>query len=91
MKIQLKKLRQKFFALRDALLAASPCKFLPADLQEGIEENSTKSVPYAGRVFGYEEVEAAVDSTLDFWLTLGEMEKDFSKHLPKGLVISHHY
>ena len=30
------------------------------------------SVPYAGRVFDEDEVEAAVSSTLDFWLTLGE-------------------
>lgn len=29
------------------------------------------SVPYAGRVFNEDEVEAAVASTLDFWLTLG--------------------
>lgn len=29
------------------------------------------SVPYAGRVFNEDEVEAAVSSTLDFWLTLG--------------------
>ena len=29
------------------------------------------TVPYAGRVFTEDEVEAAVSSTLDFWLTLG--------------------
>lgn len=29
-------------------------------------------IPYAGRVFDSSEVEAAVGSTLDFWLTLGE-------------------
>ncbi len=28
-------------------------------------------IPYAGRVFTEDEVEAAVSSTLDFWLTLG--------------------
>ena len=28
-------------------------------------------VPYAGRVFTGDEVEAAVKSTLEFWLTLG--------------------
>ena len=62
MAIQLKKLRQS--SPYTTLLAASPCKVL-ADLQEGIEKAVYKSVPYAGRVFGYEEVEAAVDSTLD--------------------------
>ncbi len=29
------------------------------------------TVPYAGRVFDADEVEAAVSATLDFWLTLG--------------------
>lgn len=29
------------------------------------------AVPYAGRVFDEDEVEAAVSTTLDFWLTLG--------------------
>src|SRR5580698_4213199 len=29
------------------------------------------TVPYAGRVFTEDEVEAAVSATLDFWLTLG--------------------
>jgi CDP-6-deoxy-D-xylo-4-hexulose-3-dehydrase len=28
-------------------------------------------VPYAGRVFTEDEVEAAIGATLDFWLTLG--------------------
>src|SRR5450759_2790321 len=28
-------------------------------------------IPYAGRVFTEDEVEAAVNATLDFWLTLG--------------------
>ena len=30
-----------------------------------------QTIPYAGRVFNQDEVEAAVGSTLDFWLTLG--------------------
>ena len=29
------------------------------------------TVPYAGRVFDAEEMVAAVDAVLDFWLTLG--------------------
>ncbi|HEV3409197.1 MAG TPA: lipopolysaccharide biosynthesis protein RfbH, partial [Chthoniobacterales bacterium] len=43
------------------------------------------TVPYAGRVFTEDEVEAAVSSTLDFWLTLGKegekFEETFSKFL----------
>ena len=38
-------------------------------------------VPYAGRVFNEDEVEAAVGSTLDFWLTLGPEGEAFEKEL----------
>ena len=42
-------------------------------------------IPYAGRVFTENEVEAAVSSTLDFWLTLGSeginMENELSTFL----------
>jgi CDP-6-deoxy-D-xylo-4-hexulose-3-dehydrase len=38
-------------------------------------------VPYAGRVFDEDEVEAAVASTLDFWLTLGPQGDAFEKEL----------
>lgn len=43
------------------------------------------TVPYAGRVFDADEVEAAVGATLDFWLTLGPegeaMEKELATFL----------
>ena len=48
--------------------------FLPDDERKNIRRRKN-TVPYAGRVFGCEEVEAAVDSALEFWLTLGE-ERD---------------
>ena len=42
-------------------------------------------IPYAGIVFTEDEVEAAVSSTLDFWLTLGSeglnMENELSRFL----------
>jgi len=38
-------------------------------------------VPYAGRVFTEDEVEAAVSATLDFWLTLGQQGEAFEKKL----------
>src|SRR2546423_11726132 len=38
-------------------------------------------VPYAGRVFAEEEVEAAVSATLDFWLTLGKEGETFEQEL----------
>ena len=44
-----------------------------------------EAIPYAGRVFTEDEVEAAVSSALDFWLTLGPegaaMEKELASFL----------
>lgn len=39
------------------------------------------TVPYAGRVFNSDEVEAAVAATLDFWLTLGPEGDAFEQEL----------
>jgi CDP-6-deoxy-D-xylo-4-hexulose-3-dehydrase len=46
-------------------------------------------VPYAGRVFTPDEVEAAVGSTLDFWLTLGPEGEAFEKELAGLLGVKH--
>jgi len=45
------------------------------------------TVPYAGRVFSEDEVEAAVNSMLDFWLTLGPEGDAFEKELADLLGI----
>jgi len=45
------------------------------------------SVPYAGRVFTEDEVEAAVSSTLDFWLTLGPEGEAFERELADFLGV----
>jgi len=42
-------------------------------------------VPYAARVFDADEVEAAVDSMLDFWLTFGEHGESLERALAKWL------
>lgn len=47
------------------------------------------TVPYAGRVFTEDEVEAAVSSTLDFWLTLGPEGSAFEKELAGLLGVRH--
>lgn len=47
------------------------------------------TVPYAGRVFNQDEVEAAVSSTLDFWLTLGPEGEAFEKELAGLLGVKH--
>lgn len=47
------------------------------------------TIPYAGRVFTADEVEAAVSSTLDFWLTLGPEGDKFEKELAAFLPVRH--
>ncbi len=47
------------------------------------------TVPYAARVFDTNEVEAAVSSTLDFWLTLGPEGAAFESELAALLGVKH--
>jgi len=44
-------------------------------------------VPYAARVYDHQEVEAAVDASLDFWLTLGEHGARFQRGLANFLGV----
>lgn len=46
-------------------------------------------IPYAGRVFTENEVEAAISTTLDFWLTLGPEGEAFENELAKLLGVKH--
>jgi CDP-6-deoxy-D-xylo-4-hexulose-3-dehydrase len=46
-------------------------------------------IPYAGRVFTEDEVEAAVGATLDFWLTLGPEGEAFEAELAALLGVKH--
>jgi CDP-6-deoxy-D-xylo-4-hexulose-3-dehydrase len=46
-------------------------------------------IPYAGRVFSEEEVEAAVSTTLDFWLTLGTEGAAMERELASFLGVRH--
>ena len=48
-----------------------------------------QTIPYAGRVFDEDEVEAAVGATLDFWLTLGPEGEAFEKELATLLGVKH--
>jgi CDP-6-deoxy-D-xylo-4-hexulose-3-dehydrase len=48
-----------------------------------------QTIPYAGRVFDEDEVEAAVAATLDFWLTLGPEGEAFEKELAAFLGVKH--
>lgn len=46
-------------------------------------------IPYAGRVFTEDEVEAAVSATLDFWLTLGSEGAAMENELAAFLGVRH--
>jgi CDP-6-deoxy-D-xylo-4-hexulose-3-dehydrase len=48
-----------------------------------------QTIPYAGRVFTEDEVEAAVSSTLDFWLTLGPEGEAMEMELAGFMGVKH--
>lgn len=62
----------------------------PGDDGERLEfAGGSDIVPYAGRVFTEDEVEAAVGATLDFWLTLGPEGEAFERELAAFLGVKH--
>ncbi|MEY5026182.1 MAG: hypothetical protein RLZZ244_1710 [Verrucomicrobiota bacterium] len=61
----------------------------PASLNDLPFEPGVTTVPYAGRVFTADEVEAAVGATLDFWLTLGPEGEAFERELASCLGVKH--
>lgn len=46
-------------------------------------------VNYAGRVFDQEELQNAVNASLDFWLTEGRYSEEFSEKIAEFLDVSH--
>ena len=48
-----------------------------------------QTIPYAGRVFTEDEVEAAVSATLDFWLTLGPEGEAMERELAEFMGVKH--
>ncbi|HVZ63781.1 MAG TPA: lipopolysaccharide biosynthesis protein RfbH [Lacunisphaera sp.] len=62
---------------------------LPAEAAIAAFEPGKTVVPYAGRVFTADEVEAAVGATLDFWLTLGPEGAAFEQELAALLGVRH--
>lgn len=60
---------------------------LPAAGEAAEFTPGTSTVPYAGRVFDADEVEAGVASMLDFWLTLGPEGEAFERELAAMLGV----
>ncbi len=67
------KLRAKIFKLVKDIYRLRVCEkhFVPGQTR----------IPYAGRVYDEKEMIAAVDSSLDFWLTLGRYGDQFAKDI----------
>lgn len=63
--------------------------FRPASDPDRTAWQPGSNIPYAGRVFMEDEVEAAVASTLDFWLTLGQEGDAFQNELSAFLGVRH--
>jgi CDP-6-deoxy-D-xylo-4-hexulose-3-dehydrase len=83
-------IRQEILRLTRAYAQAVHAGHLPADHPaRPAHDPSKEGVPYAARVFGPEEVEAAVGSTLDFWLTLGKEGAAMEKGLADFLGVRH--
>lgn len=88
---------QKMAEVHRALALASSRKFSlfkhasfrPANDPKRQPWQEGQTIPYAGRVFSEDEVEAAVSSTLDFWLTLGSEGEAFQSELAAFLGIRH--
>lgn len=63
--------------------------FRPAADSERKPWQEGSTIPYAGRVFTEDEVEAAVSCTLDFWLTLGQEGDAFQRELAAFMGVRH--
>ena len=84
-----KALRQEILRLTREYSRQVHGNFRPAADPERQPWQPGTTIPYAGRVFTEDEVEAAVGSTLDFWLTLGTEGEAFQKELAAFLGVRH--
>jgi CDP-6-deoxy-D-xylo-4-hexulose-3-dehydrase len=82
-------LKQEILRLTREYSRQVHASFRPAADREREPWQPGTTIPYAGRVFTEEEVEAAVGSTLDFWLTLGREGEAFQKELAAFLGVRH--
>jgi CDP-6-deoxy-D-xylo-4-hexulose-3-dehydrase len=82
-------LRQEILRLTREYSRQVHAGFRPAADPERKPWQEGTTIPYAGRVFTEHEVEAAVASTLDFWLTLGKEGEAFQRELAAFLGVRH--
>ncbi|MEB3353001.1 MAG: aminotransferase class I/II-fold pyridoxal phosphate-dependent enzyme, partial [Cyanobacteriota bacterium] len=79
-------LRAEILALSRRYAAMVHGRHLPEEDPQRRAWNG-EPIPYAARVFGEEELEAAVASSLDFWLTLGSEGEAFEREFAAFLGV----
>ena len=82
-------LKQQILALSREYSRQVHGTFRPATDPERTPWQEGTTIPYAGRVFAEDEVEAAVSATLDFWLTLGSEGAAMETELAAFLGVRH--
>lgn len=82
-------LRQDILRLTREYSRQVHANFRPAADPDRTPWQEGTTIPYAGRVFTEHEVEAAVASTLDFWLTLGKEGEAFQQELAAFMGVRH--
>ena len=84
---QLDQLRDEILNLTRQYSQIAHASYRPAGDPKRSLWNANDPIPYAGRVFTEDEVAAAVSSTLDFWLTLGNRGQEFESQLASFLGV----
>ena len=86
---ELASLKQQILELTREYSRQAHAAFRPAADPQRAPWQQGSVIPYAGRVFTEDEVEAAVSATLDFWLTLGQEGEAFQRELAEFLGVRH--
>ena len=89
MNADLHQLKQNILQLTRDYARQAHAAFRPGDDPLRPPHGADQPIPYAGRVFTEDEVEAAVGATLDFWLTLGHEGAAMESELAAFLGVRH--
>ena len=82
-------LKQEILRLTRSYAQQAHRAYRPGNDPERSPYEAGQPIPYAGRVFTEDEVEAAVGATLDFWLTLGSEGAAMERELAEFLGVRH--
>ncbi|MBU1206897.1 MAG: lipopolysaccharide biosynthesis protein RfbH [Proteobacteria bacterium] len=73
---------------RKMILQGIPDFYSPAHAQEPFIPGKSR-IPYGGRIFDEKEITAAVDASLDFWLTAGRYAETFEKRFAQFMGVGY--